>query len=111
MTYNLQNRQNRNTYEYLTLQITFYPTSGSTRYYSSTLFIVDNERGKKYVIFIYQFCVCINGVLVPEGNIVTVEGGIMHKPKASALPYPPVMYAKLVYIVPSVTHLKPLCIV
>lgn len=62
MTYNLQNRQNRNTYEYLTLQITFYPTSGSTRYYSSTLFIVDNERGKKYVIFIYQFCVSIMGV-------------------------------------------------
>jgi len=39
---------------------------------------------KYYVIFKYQFCVHC-GVLVHEGNVVTVDGGIMHEPKASAL--------------------------
>jgi len=41
MIYNLQIRD---IYEYLSLRITFYPTSGSTRSYSSTLIIVDDER-------------------------------------------------------------------
>lgn len=37
--------QNRNTYEYLSLQMAFFTTSGFTQS-SSTVIIVDNERGK-----------------------------------------------------------------
>jgi len=36
------------------------------------------------VKLIYQFCVHY-GVLVHKGDAVTVEGEIMHEPKASAL--------------------------
>ena len=36
------------------------------------------------VLFKYQFCVH-NGVLVREGDVVTVKGGLMQEPKARAL--------------------------
>jgi len=46
--------QDRNTHKYFRLQIAFYSTSRSTRYYYTHVMIVEDERGKLHNV--EQFC-------------------------------------------------------